>query len=90
MPDDFDRVGKHRFAGPPMLKIEAYPEQKPRVTMHHEPSDEEEYALIVFGVIRALLRWPDTWQEEVGRIAREELELMKANGGEFPSAPEGS
>ena len=86
MGDDFDRMGKMGIGGPPIVKVEAYPGQKPKVTLHHEPSDEEEYGLICFGIIRALMRWPETWQEEIGKIAHAELECMNANGGEFPAA----
>jgi hypothetical protein len=73
---------------PPLLEIIAEPSTKPRVLMARELIPQEEYAIIVFAVIRALARWPDTWQEEIGRIAQSELEAQAANGGVYPEADE--
>ena len=77
----------------PLIEILATPSTKPKVIMAREFTPDEEYAIICLGIVRALSRWPDTWQEEVGRIAQENLESLAANGGVYPDAellPEGS
>ncbi len=72
------------MADNPMIPVVGQDVMKPRVTMAREFTPEEEWALIVFAVIRALSRWPETWVEELVKIGRDELDAQRRNGGEYP------